>query len=103
METNMNRRSRARFKTDLTVMVTCLEIGGDTIKARMADLSVHGLSLILNKELHIGSRVRVEWGNLNFTGETVYCENHGKEFLAGLKVEASVYETARRDVLRTSQ
>ncbi len=102
MGTNMNRRSRARFKTDLSVMVTCLENGGDTFKARMADLSVHGLSLILHKELHVGSRIRVEWGKLNFTGETIYCENYGKEFLAGLKVEDSVYETARTHV-RTSQ
>jgi hypothetical protein len=82
-------------------MVTCLEIGGDTTKARMADLSVHGLSLILNKELHIGSRVRVEWGNLSFTGETIYCENLGSEFLAGLKIDDSVYETSRN--LRTSR
>ncbi len=83
-------------------MVTSLEIGGNTFKARMADLSVHGLSLILDKELHVGSRVRVEWGTLNFTGETVYCENYGKEFLAGLKIEDSVYETARTHV-RPSQ
>jgi hypothetical protein len=95
METNMNRRSRARFKTDLTVRVTSVETPGGSTKARMADLSVHGLSLILKKKLHIGSLVRVEWGCLAFTGETIYCENYGKEFLAGLKVEDSVYETAR--------
>jgi len=101
METNMNRRSRARFKTDLTVVVTSTEIPGEPVKARMADLSVHGLSLILKKKLHIGSCVKVEWGCLTFTGETIYCETHGKEFLAGLKVEDSVYETARN--LRTYQ
>ena len=97
----MNRRSRARFKTDLTVRVTCIEIPGGPTKARLADLSVHGLSLILKKKLHIGSRVKVEWGSLMFTGETIYCESYGKEFLAGLKVEDSVYETARN--LRTYQ
>ena len=95
METNMNRRSRARFKTDLTVLVSSIEIPGGSIKARMADLSVHGLSLILNRKLQVGSHVKVEWGTLTFSGETIYCETHGKEFLAGLKVEDSVYETAR--------
>ena len=97
----MNRRTRARFKTDLTVLVTCIEIPGESIKARMADLSVHGLSLVLNKKLHVGSCVKVEWGCLTFTGETIYCETYGKEFLAGLRVEDSVYETARN--LRTYQ
>jgi hypothetical protein len=97
----MNRRSRARFKTDLTVLVTSAEIPGESIRARLADLSVHGLSLILNKKLHVGSLVKVEWGCLNFTGETIYCENYGEEFLAGLKVDDSVYETARN--LRTYQ
>ena len=97
----MNRRSRARFKTDLTVVVTSIENSGECIKARMADLSVHGLSLILNKKLHVGSSVKVEWGCLTFTGETIYCETYGKEFLAGLKVEDPVYETARN--IRTYQ
>jgi hypothetical protein len=101
MGTNMNRRSRARFKTDLTVLVTCVENPGGSIKARMADLSVHGLSLILNKKLHVGSLVHVEWGCLTFMGETIYCETYGDEFVAGLKVEDSVYETARN--LRTCQ
>jgi hypothetical protein len=91
----MNRRSRARFKTDLTVTVTSIEIPGGSAKARMADLSVHGLSLIVKKKLHVGSLVKVEWGCLAFTGETIYCESRGKEFLAGLKVEDSVYETAK--------
>jgi hypothetical protein len=71
------------------------------MRARMADLSVHGLSLILNKKLHVGSHVKVEWGCLNFMGETIYCESYGREFLAGLKVDDSVYETARN--LRTCQ
>ncbi len=92
----MNRRSRTRFKTDLTVNVTCPELPGSTIKARLADLSVHGLSLILNEELNVGSLLKVEWGNVTFLGELIYCQPHGQEFLVGLKVEDPVYETAKK-------
>ena len=66
------------------------------IRARLANLSVHGLSLILDKKLHVGSMVRVEWGTDAFVGEVVYCRVHGKEIMVGLKVEESVYETAKK-------
>jgi hypothetical protein len=92
----MNRRSRTRFKTDLTVSVTCPDLPGCTSKARLADLSVHGLSIILTEELPIGSLVRVEWGSVNFMGELIYCQSHGEEFLAGLKVDDPVYETMKK-------
>jgi hypothetical protein len=92
----MNRRSRTRFKTDLTVNVTSPELPGATVKARLADLSVHGLSLIINEELNIGSLLKVEWGKVTFMGELIYCQPHGREFLIGLKVEDPVYETAKK-------
>jgi hypothetical protein len=92
----MNRRSRTRFRTDLTVNVICSDLPGGSIKARLANLSVHGLSLILSKKLHVGSMARVEWGSDAFVGEVVYCQSHGKEILVGLKVEDSVYETAKK-------
>ena len=92
----MNRRSRTRFKTDLTVNISCPELLLNKNKARLADLSVHGLSLILKDKLPIGVIVKVEWGTATFEGELVYCQPHGREFLAGLKVEDPVYETARR-------
>ena len=92
----MNRRSRTRFKTDLTVSVTCSDFPGQVFKARLSDLSVHGLSLIIDKKLHVGSTVQVEWPSATFVGELVYCQSHGKEFLVGLKVDDAVYETAKK-------
>ncbi len=92
----MNRRSRTRFKTDLSVSITCSELPGGTAKARLADLSVHGLSVILKEELSVGSIVKVQWGTVTFMGEPIYCQPHGDEFLVGLKVEDSVYETAKK-------
>jgi hypothetical protein len=94
----MNRRSRTRFKTDLTVKVTCPELPDQNVRARLADLSVHGLSLILKDKLPVGSSVKVEWGETVFVGELIYCQPHGREFLAGLKVDDSVYETAKKYV-----
>jgi hypothetical protein len=92
----MNRRSRTRFKTDLTVNVACSELFLNESKARLSDLSVHGLSLIIKEKLPVGAMVQVEWGTAKFEGELVYCQPHGHEFLAGLKVDDPVYETARR-------
>jgi hypothetical protein len=94
----MNRRNRTRFRTDLTVKITCPDIPGQTAKARLADLSVHGLSLILKEKLPVGTSIKVEWGNATFMGDLVYCQPHGREFLVGLKVEDSVYETAKKYV-----
>jgi hypothetical protein len=93
---NMNRRSRSRFKTDLTVNVTTADHPGRSAKARLADLSVHGLSLILKDKLPVGSLIKVQWGIAAFMGEIVYCQAHGREYLAGLKVEDSVYETSKQ-------
>jgi hypothetical protein len=92
----MNRRNRTRFKTDLTVTVHSADLPGGSCKARLADLSVHGLSLILEDQLPSSAVVHVEWGEVKFAGELVYCQPHGREFLVGLKVEDSVYETARK-------
>jgi hypothetical protein len=92
----MNRRSRTRFKTDLTVQVASADLPGQNAKARLADLSVHGLSLILKDKIPVGSSIKVQWGKVAFIGEVVHCQPHGREFLIGLKVEDSVYETAKK-------
>ncbi|NLV30414.1 MAG: PilZ domain-containing protein [Acidobacteria bacterium] len=92
----MNRRTRTRFKTDLTVNVTCVDPPGSTGRARLSDLSVHGLSLILGEALPEGALVRVDWGDVTFTGELVYCKPQAGGFVVGLKVEDPVYETARK-------
>jgi hypothetical protein len=92
----MNRRNRTRFKTDLTVNISSPDLQKGSCKARLADLSVHGLSLILKEQLPSSSLVKVEWGTVTFMGELVYCQPHGQEYLIGLKVEDSVYETARK-------
>jgi c-di-GMP-binding flagellar brake protein YcgR len=91
----MNKRVRTRFRTDLSVKATCSDNPENPLKARLADLSAHGLSLIVREEMHIGSRVRVEWGDAAFEGELIYCEPRGDEFLIGLKVEDPVYDTAK--------
>ncbi len=90
-----NRRSRVRFLTDIPVQVTCLTPPGTPIKGRLANLSAHGLSVIVGRELPAASSIKVEWGDTQFIGELVYCQPHGKEFLAGLNVETPVYDTKK--------
>jgi hypothetical protein len=80
----------------LTANVTCHEFPEYSARARLANISVHGLSLILDRKLHVGSTAKVEWGSTTFTGEVVYCQPHGNEVLVGLKVDDPVYETAKK-------
>jgi hypothetical protein len=51
----------------------------------------------MNKELSIGSAAKVQWGDIIFVGELIYCKPQGREFLVGLKVEEPVYETAKKE------
>jgi hypothetical protein len=81
--------------SDIPVTVTCLTPPGTPIKGRLANLSAHGLSVILSRELPAASAIKVEWGTYEFVGELVYCQPHGKEFLAGLNVETPVYDTKK--------
>ena len=98
----MNRRSRVRFNTDMTVKVTCPDKPGTSIKGRLANLSAHGLSLILSSELPASSSVRVEWGSSDFEGQVIYCQPRGHEFLVGLEVEAPVYDKAKSSLATKS-
>ncbi len=79
----------------MTVKVSRLDEPGVFFKGRLANLSAHGLGVIIGKELPEGSVVKVEWGSTSFVGELVFCQPCGKEFLAGLQVEEPVYETAQ--------
>ncbi len=81
--------------SDIPVRITCLTPPGKAIKGRLANLSAHGLSVILNRELPPASTIKVEWGTYEFVCELVYCQPHGKEFIAGLNVEDPVYDTKR--------
>jgi hypothetical protein len=81
--------------TDITVSVTCLIPPGPSLKGRMANLSAHGLSLILSRELTTGSTVKVEWGSSDFVGEVIYSRPHGNEFLTGVNVADPVYDSGK--------
>ena len=92
----MNRRSRLRFKTDITVTITLLEQPGGTAKGRLKNLSAHGLSVILGEQLAPDSFVKVEWGNKGFNGRLIYCKQEGKEFLTGFEVSDHVYDARQK-------
>jgi len=91
----MNKRSRVRFISDISVTVTCLADSTRPIKGRLANLSAHGLSIILKSELPVGTLLKVEWGSTEFVGELIYCQPYGSEFLLGLNVETPVYDTKK--------
>jgi hypothetical protein len=95
----MNRRNRLRFSTDMIATITGIDEPGISMKGRLANLSAHGISLILPGELPSGITVNVEWGGSQVRGRLVYCQPHGKEYRAGLQVEDPIYDAtlARKD------
>lgn len=95
----MNRRNRLRFSTDMIATITGIDEPGLSMKGRLANLSAHGLSLILPDELPSGITVKVEWGNSQVQGRLVYCQSYGNEYRAGLQVEDPIYDAtlARKD------
>jgi hypothetical protein len=81
--------------SDIPVKVTCLTPPGTAMKGRLHNLSAHGLSVIISRQLATGSAIKVEWGSSEFVGELVHCRPHGKEYLAGLTVAPPVYDTKK--------
>ena len=101
----MNRRNRLRFSTDMIATITGVDEPGISMKGRLANLSAHGLSLIVPKNLFSGSTVKVEWGTSRVVGRIVYCQSYGNEFRTGLQVEDPIYDAAlakKEDNLETS-
>jgi hypothetical protein len=86
----------------MTVNVTCLQYPGHSLKGRLANLSAHGLSLILSNELPTGAAAKVEWGSANFVGEIIYCQPYLQEFLIGLRVDDPVYDATKPSQNETS-
>jgi hypothetical protein len=83
----MNRRNRLRFSTDMFVTITGVDDTVISMKGRLANLSAHGLSLILPGKVPSGITVNVEWGEYKVRGQLIYCQPYGNEYRVGLEVE----------------
>ena len=62
-------------------------------KGRIANLSAHGLSLILPCEVPAGITVHLEWGEYRVQGQFIYCQPYGDEYRVGLQVDDPIYES----------
>lgn len=92
MEVNMNRRDRLRFSTDMVAVITGVDEPGVSMKGRLANLSAHGVSLIIPSDIPLGITVKVEWGESLVQGSLIYCQPYGKEYRAGVQVEDPIYD-----------
>jgi hypothetical protein len=88
----MNRRNRLRFSTDMFVTITGVDDPDVSMKGRLANLSAHGLSLILPGKVPSGITVNVEWGEYHVQGRLIYCQSYGNEYRVGLQVDDPIYE-----------
>jgi hypothetical protein len=77
----------------MIAQITCLDESGISVEGRLANLSAHGISLILPRALSTGITVRVRWRATDFVGQLLYCEPHGNEYRVGLQVEDPIYES----------
>jgi hypothetical protein len=88
----MNRRNRLRFSTDMIATVTGLEEFDISMKGRLANLSAHGISLILPDTIPSGITVKVEWGTSHVIGRLKYCKPYRNEYRAGIEVHDPIYD-----------
>ena len=72
--------------------ITGVDEPGVSMKGRLANLSAHGVSLILPSEIPTDITVKVEWGTSQVQGRLVYCQPYGNEYRAGLQVEGPIYD-----------
>lgn len=65
-----------------------------SMKGRLANLSAHGISLILQDTIPSGITVKVEWGTSHVIGRLKYCKPYGNEYRAGIEVRDPIYDAA---------
>lgn len=90
----MNRRDRLRFSTDMIATVTGIDEPEISCKGRLANVSAHGLSLILSDSIPSGIAVKVQWGTSLVIGQLLYCELYKDEYRAGVQVQDPIYDSA---------
>lgn len=74
--------------------ITSVDEPGILMKGRLANLSAHGISLIVPGNLFSGSTVKVEWGTSQVIGRIVYCQPYGNEYRTGLQVKDPIYDAS---------
>jgi len=90
----MNRRDRLRFSTDMVASVTGIDEPVISFQGRLANVSAHGVSLILKDSVPTDIMVKVQWGKSFVIGQLVYCEPYKDEYRAGVQVEDPIYDAA---------
>jgi hypothetical protein len=86
------RRREPRFESDQPVAVTNLEQPGTPLMGRLVNFSAGGTRMVLDREVPLGTMVKVELGGTILLGEIIYCSRQGKEFAVGLELEDALYE-----------
>jgi hypothetical protein len=74
------------------VTITGVDDPDVSMKGRIANLSAHGLSLILPGKVPSDITVNAEWGEYHVQGRLIYCRPYGNEYRVGLQVEDPIYE-----------
>ncbi len=72
--------------------VTGVDESDITMQGRLANLSAHGISLILKDTIPSGITVKVEWGTAHVVGRLKYCKPYGDEYRAGIEVDDPIYD-----------
>jgi hypothetical protein len=91
----MNRRREHRFKIERAVQVTELEIPPTTISARLGNFSATGAALIVDRELVVGTALRIECGQTLLYGTVIHCTSRGGEYTVGVELEDALYASAK--------
>jgi hypothetical protein len=99
MESMQNRRQEARTETDQPVTVTLLGNSDLCFSARLADWSGKGACLEADRDMPVGSLLKIETGDTLLLGEVVYSRKIAGGFRVGAAIEHALYHTCELEVL----
>ena len=83
------RREHRRFAVDQPALVSCDAVPGLVWTARIADVSRHGMQLLLTQPALPDAEIRIRWANREIRGTVRHQQQHGGQYRVGVALIGS--------------
>jgi hypothetical protein len=92
----VERRTEPRFKTKQLVEIIVLGDSQTMTPALLYDVSMHGMGLVTNRPVPVGSKVKVALANDEILiGEVCRCTPRDDGFIIGLRLQQSLTDVGK--------
>lgn len=96
----MDMRREHRFPTNQGVRFTELGTGAAAVAAQLVNFSATGASIIVAREVRLGTALRIEWGSTLLFGTVIHCTPQGRDFSLGVELEDARYGKRAKSLRR---